>query len=84
MLMKKGIFCDAEFYDKFEQNFCTLYVKVPANSPELRYTVKTACAGDGYFPLDIGLLKNHPSFTAKTEILSSADNLGYVSEVTSC
>ena len=84
LLMKKGIFCDAEFYDKFEQKFCTLYVKVPANSPELHYTVKTNCASEYYFPLDLGLLKNHPAFTAKTEILSSADDLGFVSEATSC
>jgi hypothetical protein len=84
LLMKKGIFCDAEFYDKFEQKFCTLYVKVPANSPELHYTVKTNCASEYYFPLDLGLLKNHPAFTAKTEILSSADDLGFVSEPTSC
>ncbi|MBR5313634.1 MAG: hypothetical protein IKU40_12215 [Clostridia bacterium] len=84
LLMKKGIFCDAEFYDKFEEKFCTLYVKVPANSPELHYTVKTTCASECYFPLDLGLLKNHPAFTAKTEILSSADDLGYVSEATSC
>jgi hypothetical protein len=84
LLMKKGIFCDAEFYDKFEQKFCTLYVKVPANSPELHYTVKTNCASEYYFPLDLGLLKNHPAFTAKTEILSSADDLGFVSEAISC
>lgn len=85
LLMKKGIFCDAEFYDRFEEKFCTLYVKVPAGSPELRYTVKTSCASDGYFPLDLGILKNHPDFTAKTEILTSADELGYVApEETSC
>ena len=84
LLLKKGIFCDAEFYDKSEQKFCTLYVKVPANSPELHYTVKTNCASEYYFPLDLGLLKNHPAFTAKTEILSSADDLGFVSEAISC
>lgn len=77
--MKKGIFCDAEFYDRIEDKFYTLYVRVPAGSPELHYTVKTVCASECYFPLDLGLLKNHSDFSAKTEILDTDKELGYVS-----
>ncbi len=83
-LMKKGLFCDTEFYVKAEPQFRTLYVKVPAGSPELHYTVKTNCAGECYFPLDLGLLKNHPAFTAKTDILTSAENLTHVPEGIVC
>ena len=79
--MQKGIFCDAEFYLRTEPGFSSLYVRVPAGSPALRYTVKTVCAGDCYFPLDLGLLKDHPAYTAKTEVLTSAEGL---SSVNSC
>ena len=84
LLMKKGIFCDAEFYVKTEPQFRTLYVRVPADSPELHYTVKTNCASECYFPLDLGLLKNHPAFTAKTEISDSDENLTRIPEEPVC
>ena len=82
--MKKGIFCDADFYAKIEERFCTLYVRVPAGSPELHYNIKTVCASECYFPLDLGLLKNHYDFSAKTEILASADYLYELMEDTTC
>lgn len=71
---KRGL-CEHEFYAKHEENFITLYVKVPAGESELFYSVKTICASDRFFPLDLGLLKNVSDYSAKTEILSGADGL---------
>jgi len=82
--MKKGIFCDAAFYGRFEENFLTLYVRVPAGEPELHYSIRTHCASDCFFPLDLGLLKNHHDFSAKTEFLGTADGLTEITEVSSC
>lgn len=79
--LTKGRFSDGNFYCKYEEKFFTFYVRVPANQPELRYTIHTHYASDRFFPLDLGLLKDHHTYETKTEVLPNADGLTKLEEV---
>ncbi len=70
-------FCDLELGEENDGRFMELYVKVPAGEP-FCWTVNTLSAGIGFFPLDLGLIRDHRDYAARVKILESGEGLAPV------
>ena len=69
-----GLFGACPIYEENDGRFMELFVRIPAGE-KMSWTVNTLSAGIGFFPLDLGLLKGHADYTARTLIRETADGL---------
>ncbi len=78
--VKRDSLCEHDFYVRHEDGFFTLFVRTSGGESALSYGIDTETAAMLFFPLDLGILKDHPSYAAKTEILTSPEGLTKVEE----
>jgi len=68
-----GLFCDAEFYEKNDNGFMEIYVKVTAGQ-RLGWSVNAISAGIGFFPIDTGLIKRRRDYCAHDKFIDGEDS----------